>query len=415
MIGPYGPLRVVQVEAGDGREKVHVCLVVGIQGSHVSPVGLLSRRGRGEFICQELSILHHGRKDILPEIVLGLAGSVPDEFLEENACVEDVDAHRGIASIVLSRNRDGLFRLFLKPLHPSALSDVHNAQLPAVLFRPLHDPDREVRSFPNVEFEHPGIVHLVDVVSGEDEHEVRVLLLEGIEVLIDGIRCSTVPVFADSLLGRDDVDVLVQFGMEHVPSHLDVMGERLRLVLRQDMDPAYAGVEAVGESEIDDSIDASEGDGRLRPHIGEGTKPFPFAARHDQCGESLHWVCHGRSPFATCVRSIESSQGPSGPHSCLRRRGDSRSPGACGGFCGTPRSRRAEGFETPSPDEDDRCVVTFLLQAPDQAVRRFLVEITGQVQTCTIPLPFDRDLKVGCHDLSLFFRVHRRKVDSVSS
>ena len=181
-----------------------------------------------------------------------------------------------------------MFRLFLKPLHPSAFSDVQNAQLSAVLLRPLHDPDRDVCSLPDMGFEHPGIVHLVDMVAGEDEHEVRVLLLEGIEVLIDGIRRSTVPVFADSFLGRDDVDVLVQFGMEHIPSHLDMMGEGFRLVLRQDMDPAYAGVEAVGESEIDDSIEPSKRDSRFRPHVGEGAKPFPLAARHDQRGEPLY-------------------------------------------------------------------------------------------------------------------------------
>jgi hypothetical protein len=40
---------------------------------------------------------------------------------------------------------------------------------------------------PDVLGEHEGVVHLVDVVAGEDEHAVRVVHFDKAHVLIDGV------------------------------------------------------------------------------------------------------------------------------------------------------------------------------------------------------------------------------------
>ena len=47
------------------------------------------------------------------------------------------------------------------------------------------------------------------------------------------------------------------------PAFANVAVERQRLVLRQDVDLAQVGVDAVGQRDVDDAIDAAEGDGRL--------------------------------------------------------------------------------------------------------------------------------------------------------
>ena len=51
---------------------------------------------------------------------------------------------------------------------------------------------------------HLPIIHLIDVISGEDEDKVGSLLLQGIDILKNGIGGPLIPVFVNSLLGRND-------------------------------------------------------------------------------------------------------------------------------------------------------------------------------------------------------------------
>ena len=65
-------------------------------------------------------------------------------------------------------------------------------------------------------------------------------------------------------------------------------------VLGEDVDAADAGVEAVGQGEIDDAVDAAEGDGRLGLVPGQGKEALALAAGHDDGGElfqGIHHVC----------------------------------------------------------------------------------------------------------------------------
>ena len=54
----------------------------------------------------------------------------------------------------------------------------------------------------HVLLEHARVIHLVDVVAGEDDHVLRLLGADGIDVLIDRVGRPHVPVLADPLHGR---------------------------------------------------------------------------------------------------------------------------------------------------------------------------------------------------------------------
>ena len=49
------------------------------------------------------------------------------------------------------------------------------------------DGDGAVGAVLLVEAQHLGVVHLVDVVAGEDQHVVRVVPLDEVDVLVDGV------------------------------------------------------------------------------------------------------------------------------------------------------------------------------------------------------------------------------------
>ncbi len=50
---------------------------------------------------------------------------------------------------------------------------------------------------------HAGVVHLVDVVAGEDEDVAGLLGADGIDVLEDGVGGALVPALGDALHGGE--------------------------------------------------------------------------------------------------------------------------------------------------------------------------------------------------------------------
>ena len=123
--------------------------------------------------------------------------------------------------------------------------------------------------------QHEGVVHLVDVVAGEDDDVLGLFGADGVDVLVDGVGGALVPGLGDALHGREDLDELAELvGDDGAPALADVAVERERLVLGEDVDVAQVGVDAVGEGDVDDAVLAGEGHGRLGAIAGEGEEPF---------------------------------------------------------------------------------------------------------------------------------------------
>ena len=111
--------------------------------------------------------------------------------------------------------------------------DAHHAKLHRLLSRHLDAVHRERGATARVLVEHYRVVHLVDMVAAEDQHDLGPRLAQQVQVLVDGIGGAGVPVLAVLLLRRRDLDILAQAGGQKVPAALDVADQALRLVLRQ--------------------------------------------------------------------------------------------------------------------------------------------------------------------------------------
>ena len=115
-----------------------------------------------------------------------------------------------------------------------------------------------------MEAEHGGIVHLVNMVAGQDQHVIRVIALDKGDVLIDRVGCALVPFGILALgIGRQDLHAAVRGVQTPRLAVSDVLIEFQRLILRQDADRIDLGVYAVGKREIDNAVLAAERDGRL--------------------------------------------------------------------------------------------------------------------------------------------------------
>ena len=66
-----------------------------------------------------------------------------------------------------------------------------------------------------VEAQHAGVVHLVDVIAREHDDVLRVLARDRVEVLVDGVGGAEIPVLADTLLRRQDLDEFAELLGEH--------------------------------------------------------------------------------------------------------------------------------------------------------------------------------------------------------
>src|SRR5438034_11749236 len=110
-------------------------------------------------------------------------------------------------------------------------------------------------------FEHQAVIHLVDMVAGKDEHMLWLLGANRVYVLVDSVGRSLVPLIADPLHRGEHFDKLPHFARDYVPALTNVPVERERLVLREDVNPAEIGIDAVGKRDVDDAVDSANGYG----------------------------------------------------------------------------------------------------------------------------------------------------------
>ena len=202
-----------------------------------------------------------------------LPGGIAEQALVHHVGGEGVDPHRGQHLVGVPGHGRGVGRLLDEVEDPAVGVDDQDAQLARGGPGHREAGDGQVGLAVAVERDHLGIIHLVDVVAGQDQGVARGGLLDRVDVLVDRVGGPLVPVVGDPLLGRDHLDVLVQLAGEELPALVDVPVQAHRLVLGEDQDLAEVGVDAIREGEVDDPVDPAERDGRLGPVAGQGLQP----------------------------------------------------------------------------------------------------------------------------------------------
>ena len=157
---------------------------------------------------------------------------VAAELVEQEIRVENVNAHRGQAARRIVGHRLGVGRLFQKLADAVRLVDLHHAELRTLLQLDRNAADRAVGLVVDVVLHHIGVIHFVDVVARQNQHQVGPGLLDGIDILINRVGRPLVPVLVNSLLRRQNVDEFVQLAAEEPPTQVQMPIQAGRLVLR---------------------------------------------------------------------------------------------------------------------------------------------------------------------------------------
>ena len=206
---------------------------------------------------------------------------VLEQQLVHHVGVEDVDPHRGQRHVGVVGHRRRVLGLLQEAGHAVLAIDPHHAELASPAPRHRQAGDRQIGAVGPVLVDHPGVIHLVDVVAGQDQRIPRRGLLDRVDVLVDRVGRPLVPHLGDPLLRRDHLDVLAQLAAEELPALVDVPVQARRLVLRQHQHLAQVGVDAVRQREVDDPVQPAERDRRLGPVPGQWLQPRPPAPGQD--------------------------------------------------------------------------------------------------------------------------------------
>ena len=206
-------------------------------------------------------------------------GGVAAELVEQEVRVEHVDAHARERHVGPSPHRRRLLRLFNKRADEIVGVDMHDPERGRLAERNLEAADGHVGGLLHMLREHLFVVHLVDVIARQDDDVFRRVALDDVDVLIDRVRRPGVPRPVRHALARgQDVEALVALVAEEIPAALQMPDEAVRLVLGGDADAADAGIERIGEGEIDDARLAAEMHRGLGPPIRELEQPGAAAA-----------------------------------------------------------------------------------------------------------------------------------------
>src|SRR5262249_33367111 len=181
------------------------------------------------------------------------------------------------------RHRRRVGRLLQERLYDVILVHIDDSERTG--FRPRHfeTAHSNVRASLDMLSQHDLVIHLVDMIAGEQHDEPAAVALDDIDVLIDGIRSSHIPHrFGNALAGRQDVKTFVTFRTEEIPAHLQVTDKAVGLVLCGNRNATDAGIECIRESEIYDAGLAAKIDGGLGPPVSKLQKPATSTARQNE-------------------------------------------------------------------------------------------------------------------------------------
>ena len=136
---------------------------------------------------------------------------VGDQDRDEQLRIEDVDAHGGIHFFRSMCGALGLRGLLLKAEDPPSSVCLNDAKTSGGIFGiGLNGGDGDVGPGIDVLLEHLPIVHLINVIAGEDDGVGGTLAADGVDVLVNCVGGAEIPTGGDAHLRRQNFDEVAQ-------------------------------------------------------------------------------------------------------------------------------------------------------------------------------------------------------------
>ena len=245
---------------------------------------------------------HHHRDDVAADVVPALrVGRVPLERVHQLLAAEHVDPHRGVGLVGRARHRRRVGGLLQEPLdRPPVLGHRQHAEVLRVLPRHRDRGHGRARAVLQVLGDHLPRVHPVHVIGPEHDHQVRVLVVDQVHRLEDGVARPGVPVRPEPLLGRHRGHVVAE-QVAHPPGGRDVPVQAVALVLGEHADLPDTAVGQVRQGEVDQPVHPAERHRGLGPVVRQRREPRAGpAGQHNSQDPRIGHVCSSRSDLVQC-------------------------------------------------------------------------------------------------------------------
>src|SRR5262249_35834205 len=123
---------------------------------------------------------------------------------------------------------------------------------------------------------HLGVIHFVDVISAENEDVLRAFAANRVDVLVDGVGCAAIPLFADAHLRRKDFYKFTQ-SHDRGPPGTNVTAEAERFVLCKNKNTAEPGIDATRKGNVNDAIRGAKRNSRFGAIASKRPETFALA------------------------------------------------------------------------------------------------------------------------------------------
>ena len=138
--------------------------------------------------------------------------------------------------------------------------------------------------------QHAAVVHFVDVVAGEYQNALGLFRSNGVDVLVDGVGRTHVPVLADALHRRENLDEFAERVGHDVPTLTNMPVQRQSLVLSENVDAPQIGIDAIRKGNVDDAVDSAKSHRRFSTVASERIQTLACTAGQ-QNSKSVFHLC----------------------------------------------------------------------------------------------------------------------------
>ena len=142
-------------------------------------------------------------------------------------------------------------------------------------------------------------IHPIKLIAAQNQHVFKIVVEKMEQVFPHGVGCALVPRgVAQRLFRSEDFHKTAREMIEFVGLR-DMPMQRRRIEMREQINAAQIGVDAIGDRDIHEPVFTGQGDGRLGALLGEWEQAAALPSSHD---DREHIARGGRHSFALHIR-----------------------------------------------------------------------------------------------------------------
>ncbi len=202
------------------------------------------------------------RQDMAAKIRL----AAPPGFMQrsdQHIRLKQIIAHRAISTGTIIRHRRRRHRFLEKVGNATIRRCLNHPELAGLSERHRDRRNRDMRPASPVKIKHLAEIHPINMIRPQNGYPLRRVALDQADILKYRVCRPLKPLFALHHLRRHNADKLTGKGARESPGLADMLNQRLRFVLHEQINRMHPGISQVRENKIDNPVATTKRHRRL--------------------------------------------------------------------------------------------------------------------------------------------------------